>query len=228
MERKDTRGRLADVGFYTALAACVGIVGICAYSLFTPHETAEMAPLPVTPRSVAAEEVEPPIAESAAASAPIAQAKPPAPAPAMPEAPVEAEEPRVVVAPLQGEIVTAFAADHLLYNETLGDWRVHEGVDLAAEAGTEVLAACAGHVVSVTNDVLMGTSVVIDHADGYQTVYANLLPQSELIAGEDVSAGQIIGAVGAPAAAEAALPPHLHFAVTRDGVPVDPMVYLEG
>ena len=46
--------------------------------------------------------------------------------------------------------------------------------------------------------------------------------------GDTVSAGQIIGAVGTTAAAESAQPPHLHFAVTRDGDAVDPDQFLAG
>lgn len=44
--------------------------------------------------------------------------------------------PRLVVAPLVGEEVAAFSVDELTYNETLGDWRTHDGIDIAAEVGT--------------------------------------------------------------------------------------------
>ena len=52
--------------------------------------------------------------------------------------------PRLVVAPLVGEEVAAFSVDELTYNETLGDWRTHDGIDIAAEVGTQVIAACSG------------------------------------------------------------------------------------
>ena len=100
-------------------------------------------------------------------------------------------------------------------------------VDIAAQQGTTVLAASAGAVLSVTDDPLMGTTVVLEHDNGYQTTYANLQAKPNVEAGDPGSAGQIIGAVGTTAAAESGQP-HLHFAVTKDGKAVDPNEYLSG
>ena len=72
----------------------------------------------------------------------------------------------------------------------------------------------------------MGTTVVIGHEGGYQTTYSNLQPQTNVAEGDTGSAGQIIGAVGDAAAAEAAQEPHLHFSVTQEGEPVDPNAFL--
>ena len=135
----------------------------------------------------------------------------------MDDTPVVAEEPQVVVSPLQGEVVAAFSVDQLLYNETLDDWRTHDGVDIAAAEGDAVLAACAGTVAVRHDDPLMGTTVVLGHSDGYETTYANLQAEPPVEEGETVTAGQAIGAVGTTAAAESAQGAHLHFAVTRDG-----------
>lgn len=101
--------------------------------------------------------------------------------------------------PLRGEVLTAFSMEELVYNRTLGDWRTHNGVDIAAKAGTTVLAACAGAVQTVTEDPLLGTTVVLEHDGGYQTTYANLQADPGVEVGEAVSAGQIIGAVGTTA-----------------------------
>ena len=115
------------------------------------------------------------------------------------DTPVVAEEPHVVVLPIQGEVLTAFSVDQLLYNETLDDWRTHDGVDIAADSGAAVLAAS-----SITDDPLMGTTVVIQHSGGYETTYANLQAEPAVETGDTVSAGQTIGTVGTTAAAEAA------------------------
>lgn len=141
--------------------------------------------------------------------------------------PVAAEAPHLVVTPLRGDVLTAFSMEELVYSPTLGDWRTHNGVDIAAQQGTTVLAASAGAVLSVTDDPLMGTTVVLEHDNGYQTTYANLQAKPNVEAGDPVSAGQIIGAVGTTAAAESGQP-HLHFAVTKDGKAVDPNEYLNG
>ena len=140
---------------------------------------------------------------------------------------VTPEAPRLVVAPLVGEEVAAFSVDELKYNETLGDWRTHDGVDIAAEVGTQVLAACSGTVTQVIDDDLMGTSVTIAHDDGYKTIYSNLQSVPTVSEGQQVSAGEVIGSVGCTSIAEFAVPAHLHFGVTKDGVPCDPQEFLD-
>ena len=135
--------------------------------------------------------------------------------------------PTLVVNPLVGETVAAFSMDALQYSETMGDWRTHDGVDLAAEAGTPVCAASSGTVLDVRYDDLMGTTVVISHDGGYDTIYANLQATPTVEIGDYVTAGQIIGSVGSTALSEAAEPTHLHFGVTKDGEYVDPTEYLQ-
>lgn len=150
----------------------------------------------------------------------------PEPAP-KPAKPVVAVAPNPVVMPLEGEVVAAFSMDALAYNETLADWRTHDGIDIAAEAGTGVLAAAGGTVADVREDALLGTTVVIQHKDGYRTTYASLEPELAVKFGETVTSGQLIGAVGVSAGIEAAAGPHLHFSVSKDGIAVDPAEYLE-
>ena len=142
------------------------------------------------------------------------------------QAAVPAEPPRLIVEPVPGETVAAFSVSELRYSETLGDWRTHDGIDMAAAEGDSVVAAMSGTVVSVANDDLMGTTVVLSHDDGYQTTYANLRPDTAVTPGQYVSAGQIIGAVGSTALIESAQAPHLHFSVTKDGDAVDPEEFL--
>lgn len=143
-----------------------------------------------------------------------------------PVQPVTAVLPDPVVMPLDGEIITVFSMDTLVYNATLEDWRTHDGIDISAEAGTGVLAAAAGTVADVREDGLLGTTVVLQHSDGCRTTYASLAPELPVKFGQRVDAGQLIGAVGTSAAGETAAGPHLHFSVTQNGVPMDPMEYL--
>ncbi|MCD8354356.1 MAG: peptidoglycan DD-metalloendopeptidase family protein [Clostridiales bacterium] len=128
--------------------------------------------------------------------------------------------------PLEGAVVAAFSSDTLTYNEALGDWRTHSGIDLSAEVGQEVVAACSGTVISVQDDVLLGRTVTVDCGEGLTTLYGNLAEETAVTAGDTVSAGDVIGAVGETASGERNETAWLHFAVEQDGEPVDPMEYL--
>ena len=115
----------------------------------------------------------------------------------------------------------------LSYNQTTRDWRTHNGIDLAAPAGTDVLAAADGEVYTVYEDDRMGTTVVIRHDGGYTTRYCSLATEVAVSAGQEVSMGQAIGTVGTTALMENALGDHVHFSVTKDDEPVDPAAFLQ-
>lgn len=233
MER-NVKQVLSGVGFYGTLAVCLAVVGVCGWVLLRGEGTEPVQELPVTPQAAVSQ----PVTVPERVEEPVAETLKPEPVPAdtadkpeMPELPVEdvpaaAQAPKLIVEPLRGEVLTAFSMEELIYSPTMGDWRTHDGIDIAAKAGTTVLAASSGTVRSVTDDALMGTTVVLEHEGGYETTYANLQSKPTVETGDSVSAGQIIGAVGATAAAESGAP-HLHFAVSRDGKAVDPRAYLE-
>ena len=231
MANRNFRSLLGGAGFYTVLAVCIVAVGVGGYFLLfdqPPQEeepqTDVVAPVTNVPQdqTPSAQESDDEEAEEEEASAPVSMPE----EPVVDDTPVVAEAPHLVVSPLQGEVLAAFSVDELTYNETLADWRTHDGIDIAAAEGTTVLAASAGTVASVTDDALMGTTVVLSHSGGYETTYANLQAKPPVAEGDSVSAGQIIGAVGTTAAAEASQPPHLHFSVTKDGEPIDPSYFL--
>ena len=129
--------------------------------------------------------------------------------------------------PVQGEVLSPYAMEVLSYNQTTRDWRTHNGIDLAAPAGTDVLAAADGEVYTVYEDDRMGTTVVIRHDGGYTTRYCSLATEVAVSAGQEVSMGQAIGTVGTTALMENALGDHVHFSVTKDDEPVDPAAFLQ-
>ncbi len=219
-----------SAGFYVTLAVCLLVAGISGYFLLVDREappaeaevpaadTATVSPAPVT------EEEEPEMIEVISQTPEVTKIT------SMPEVPVDdtpvtPQAPRIIVSPLEGDVLTAFSVDRLVYNPTLEDWRIHDGLDISAEEGTSVLAASSGTVLSVEDDALMGTTVILEHDGGYQTTYASLQENPAVEVGDSVSAGQIIGTVGT-APAEAAQGPHLHFSVEKDGDAVDPEEYL--
>lgn len=129
-------------------------------------------------------------------------------------------------APLAGETIADYAMDCLSYNQTTRDWRVHNGVDIAAEAGTQVVAAAEGQVYTVYEDETMGHTVVIRHEEGYVTTYSSLEADIPVKAGDTVKLGQAIGTVGDTALIETAMGPHLHFGVLHNDEAMDPDEFL--
>ncbi|HEX2938657.1 MAG TPA: M23 family metallopeptidase [Ruminiclostridium sp.] len=134
----------------------------------------------------------------------------------------------VYTMPVSGSITTAFSGDKLTYDKTMGDWRTHNGVDIAASEGTPVKACASGKVTDVKVDDLLGQEVVIDHGNGYVSIYANLASQVNVKKGQAVNVGDTIGAVGETAQSEIAITPHLHFEMQKNGADVDPLGIISG
>ena len=130
------------------------------------------------------------------------------------------------IRPVNGKVIEEFSDNNLIYNEALRDWRTHNGVDLEAESGTQVVAAANGVIENVF-DSNMGMCVLIDHQNGYKTVYANLDDNIVVKKGDEVAEGDVIGIVGSTALGDATDLPHLHFEITKDGNNVNPTEYIE-
>ena len=129
--------------------------------------------------------------------------------------------------PVEGDILREYAMDELVYSETLDEWTVHQGIDIKADRTTVVKAAEEGTVVAIKNDPRYGLTVIVEHEDGYKTVYSNLLTTEFVVEDEKVEKGQSIGTVGNSAAFEIADEPHLHFELLKDGEYVNPNLYLK-
>ena len=231
MDNKKWEALRGGAGFYITLAVCLLVVGVSGWMLLSDRgkEPAVVeentAPEVSAPAPEVTEEPEPAVVETIQPQ-PVEEAAP-MPEVEVDDTPVVVQAPRLVVSPLNGQVLTAFSVDKLVYDVTMDDWRVHDGVDISAKPGTTVLAACSGTVLAVEDDPMMGTTVTIGHDGGYQTTYASLQSQPTVEAGDTVSAGQIIGAVGTTAKAESGQSPHLHFSVTKDGDAVDPEEFLK-
>lgn len=105
--------------------------------------------------------------------------------------------------------------------------RKHQGLDLSAEVGTPVLAVRAGIVAAAKQNSGMGKYVIIKHAADIITVYGHLSKIS-VAKGQVIRQGQVIGRVGKTGNANfRGIQPHLHFEVRRNGIPQDPLRYLQ-
>ena len=128
--------------------------------------------------------------------------------------------------PLAGKIQKAFSTDELLWDETMQDWRTHCGIDIEADAGTEVDTAAQGVVVDVSESEKYGVTVKVQHHDGVITVYKNL--EKSVVKKDDIlDEGQMIGTVGNKGEFEVSQKPHLHFEVVADEKYINPLDFIK-
>lgn len=118
--------------------------------------------------------------------------------------------------PVHGRMTSSFGER---FHPILGYMRFHKGVDLAASAGTPIVAAADGRVLSAGWSGGYGRAVVIAHPGGIETRYGHMSRLASY-AGEMVHRGEVIGYVGSSGLSTG---PHLHFEVTRNGQPVNPL-----
>lgn len=136
------------------------------------------------------------------------------------------EDPKFIK-PVEGEIIREFAKDKLVYSNTLGEWVTHNGIDIKADKTTVVKSSAEGTVKSIKNDPRYGLTVVIEHVNGFTSVYSNLLTAEFVVEGEQVKQSQTIGTVGNTATFEISDEAHLHFEIAKDGEALNPELYLK-
>ena len=210
MSKKKFTGSVNGKGYYIALALCAVAIGIAGFLYYSNTDK----PL----KNAGGNSITLPDDTPVVATNPDGT---PATVPNQTE-----KKPLKTVSPLAGQTVAVYAMDSLTYNATTRDWRVHNGIDIAAEAGAEVHAAADGEVYTVYEDEQMGHTVVIRHANGYTTKYSSLAETIAVKPGDTVTAGQTIGTVGNTALMESAIGDHIHFAVTCDGEAINPADFL--
>ncbi len=131
-----------------------------------------------------------------------------------------------ITMPVRGAVTKDYSGDELVFSETMQDWRTHNGIDIFADEGTEVLAAADGVVEAVNDSGMFGKTVIILHNNEMRTIYSNLAETTDVAVGDEVKGGTKIGVVGSTAAAESAEKPHLHFEVSLNEKTVNPHDYL--
>ena len=212
---KNNNYGISGKGYYIALILCALAIGITGYLYYRNTETDQLLQNP----TVAADATQPG-GDVQAVAPKDDQALPTQTTPAP-------QKPMTTTRPVSGDTVSDYSMDALTYNQTTRDWRVHDGMDIAAEAGTEVCAAADGTVYTVYEDETMGMTVVLTHTGGYTTKYSSLSQEVPVAAGDTVTAGQVIGYVGNSALFESAIGDHVHFSVSCGGDLVDPESFLE-
>lgn len=138
---------------------------------------------------------------------------------------VEFGDSTVISWPLQGSPVIDYSMDATVYFPTLGVYKYSPAMILGAAEGTPVCAAAAGTVESVVNDAEAGTMVTVDMGNGYRAIYGQL-GEVSAEAGQAILEGEQLGVVAAPTKYYAEEGSNLYFAMTKEGEPVDPSLYL--
>lgn len=218
---KDFLKVVSKNGLYIILFLCISAIGIAGYVM---HRTTEP--------EIVVNDVVPKLPEEKVVQYdPIVipnEPEPVAEVPTAKEEPVEVkEDPQGFVTAVKGKVLNAFSGDDLKKSKTFNDWRTHNGIDIAADEGSEVYAISGGTVEKVYEDDMMGYTVVISHPDGVVSTYSNLMKGVVAKVGQKVKAGDVIGGVGKSAIAESGEESHLHLETTKNGEQIDPMSLIE-
>lgn len=127
--------------------------------------------------------------------------------------------------PAVGQTVIPYSMDGTVYFPTLDQYRYSPAVVIAAETHAPVVAAANSQVVSIEENAVTGTTVTMDMGNGFQAVYGQLTDLA-VTPGQIVESGTIIGTVNDPTKYYTKEGSNLYFAMTKDGTPLDPALYL--
>ena len=122
--------------------------------------------------------------------------------------------------PCAGEISSPFGKR---VHPLSGEETTHNGIDIAANTGTDILCVEDGTVQKSEYNQFSGNFIVIAHSDGYTSSYAHLM-ESKVKPGDTIKKGQLIGISGSTGAVTG---PHLHMEIRKDSTPVDPMTLIK-
>ena len=216
------RNRAAVVTFVVIILALSVVLSVSiatnrAKKKYSIDET-DTGGIQSTDRQTAEKQTEPSV-ENGTLEAPTHQAT---------EKPVSGEiEEFKISLPVSGTIAKGHDATIQVWSETMGDYRVHLGIDVATTEGAPVYAAADGTVEKIWDDALMGRCVAISHGGEVYTFYKNLdsTLSKGIEEGVTLKRGDTIGKVGNTAIAELADEPHIHLEMTVNGLAVDPRDY---
>ncbi len=128
--------------------------------------------------------------------------------------------------PVSGQVAIDYSMDATTYFSTLDQYKYNSALVMSAAVGDPVQAAANGQVVSIKENEETGITVTLDMGNGYQTVYGQLKDLA-VEEGQIVESGTVLGYINDPAKYYVKEGPNLYFAMTKDSVPVDPMIFME-
>lgn len=128
--------------------------------------------------------------------------------------------------PVDGSIMMNYSMDQTVYFATLDQYKYNPAVLISGDVGTQVTAAARGIVKSVEESPQTGLTMTVDIGNGYEIVYGQL-KDLQFHEGSLMEAGELIGYLQQPSRYYVVEGSNLYFEVLKDGVPVNPLDYLE-
>ncbi len=230
---------LTGNGFYVALAICLVGAGTAAWVAvsrtmdgvekgnenlihdntsiqqnFTPEEDVAKPQSNVTYPSKPSSSSRTPSSSAGTSSKQSVQSKPQMQQPT--------QQTSVYTLPVSGEVFNPFSNGQMVKNESLNEWRTHNGIDIKAQAGAEIVSAGDGTVANVYEDPVWGYTVEIEHGDRTISIYNGLSSDIKVKKGDTVKIQQTIGTLDV-VPAESTYDSHLHFAMKQNGKWIDPL-----
>lgn len=238
--RNSGSGMLKSKVFYVALGLCIVAVGVAVYIGVNgtlnnlSKDGTENLKNTSSQETSSSDWAYPNTAEVNKNQSDLPESSPSQPSSVTPQAPKQeapantVQEQTPVVAPqfampLSGDVINSFSNGELVKSKTLKEWRTHDGVDLKAAANTPVKCAADGKVEEIIEDPMWGVCVTITHNDGYVSYYKGLKPSVDVKVGQELKVADVIGYVGNTAEIEIGEDSHLHFAMKKADVWIDPL-----
>lgn len=124
--------------------------------------------------------------------------------------------------PIDGEVQKIYSKDKVIYSKTLELWKTHEGIDIKANENAIVKSIEKGTIEKIYDDSFYGKTIVIDHGQGYKSSYSNLSEDIFVKEKQVIAKLTKIGKIGKTAIGEIKDDSHLHFALMKNNVIIDP------
>lgn len=127
--------------------------------------------------------------------------------------------------PVQGDVLLPYSVEQTIYFPTLKQYQYSYGLAISANVNDKVYCGAKGKIVDIATNEETGCTVTLDLGNGYSAIYGQL-KELNFDKGETLECGQVIGYVSDPTKYYSVEGSNVYFAMTKDGVHIDPMSYL--